>query len=147
MALKSLKFDFNSRTESWYQPGFERPDRRVFQRGEMVKFEGRYMYVLEDNRPHDHCTYTYCLIPCDAKLEEDQSGHWGTTVYGAYPRDIDPCNSSEFVLYHNKELFKDYFEKFSRCNIIYKSKIELAQAIKHIDIKVTIDGQNETKED
>jgi hypothetical protein len=127
--LGSPVIDVTVAHPSWYQPGFERPDKRVFERGEMVKFEGMYCYVLEDNRAHNHCTYTYCLIPCDAKEEVDQSGHWCTTVYGAYPKNIEPCNSTEFVLYHNKELFKHYFEKFT---------VKVEQAINNIEVTVTI---------
>lgn len=107
---------------TWFKPAFERPDNREFKIGEMVKCAEGYCYVLEDNRPKSYCTYTYTLLPVEAKEEIDQSGDMGVIVYCHYPRDIETCNSTENVLYHNDTTWQYYFNRF-KTPMKFKGKI------------------------
>lgn len=75
-----------------------------------------YFYVLEDNRPYNHCTYTYTLIKPNATPELcPHSGDIGTTVYCHYPKDIEPVSQGELILF-----FKKFEDVLVRCDMFLK---------------------------
>lgn len=126
---------------TWFKPAFERPDNREFKLGEMVKVHKdfrpkndtymdlnyHYYIVFDDGRNKKHRTYTYGLDRCYPPIEYDEEG--SKRVYGYYPKDIEPCTEAEKVL---------YYKESSIYNAIYTT-------IEHIDITVSIDGNNDGK--
>lgn len=110
--LGSPVIDVTAPHPSWYQPHFERPDRRQYELGELVKvhvqnrpknddneLEYNYYMVFEDGRGKTHRTYTYGLDRVHPPVVHSIEGR---RVYGCYPIFIEPCTEAEKVLYYTE---------------------------------------------